>query len=396
MARTDYYKPINYSAQRGAKLHKFKSGENVFRVMPQLTHSGLSGNNWAVFHRVHWGYGITGKDASGKSVIFPKPFFCQFKGDKNNVEVACEHCARGEENARALKAAEVEVANRGMNKEQAEKFLAPLKALSRRYNVEKKMYFNDLDADGTLGFRKISYAHYKILDKKMKELFKDGIDATHPDQGVWWKMTQTGTPGSFMSIRYSDPELVMIQNGRSFDIKPAPLSDEELERATTECANLFTGLGIATLSDTQIRLLAESNGTPEEVESILGITQTNEAETAAYVETEPVEATPPAYTPAPVAAAPAPALDKKAALLKQLADLEAAEAAAAAPAPAVDPEEAELAALQAKIAAKKAAQAVTAPAPRPAAPVAPPLAPPTRDATVDDLMGEFAKMMEAK
>jgi len=385
MARADLYKTISYTGSSGksAKMHKFKAGSNVFRILPPLPNSGLKGNDFGVFHRVHWGYGITGKGAEGQDVTFPKPFFCQFEQDNKTkqVRVPCAHCAKIEENANALTVAKAEALQRGMSDAETKAHISVFTERQKRFSVEKKVYFNDLDSDGTLGYRKVSYATYKQLKDLMSTLAQDGIDPLHPDQGVWFEMVKTGE--GFMT-RYTDPQVVTERNGRTMEIKPAPLTDEQLEAAQSECPNLYTGVQVLSLSPTQIQLLADSNGTNEEVEAILGITQQAEA--------------PAAPAPAPVAAKPvakpaAVPTDKKAALLAQLAALEAEAAAEAAPKAeeVVDPE---VAALEAKLAAAKAAKAAKGPivaAAKPqtvATPVAPAV-PDAQDSEVEDLLNKF-------
>lgn len=365
---------IGQAKYGGKKKNNFRlqEGSNVYRILPPLGELAAEGI-WAIYDSLHWGY----KGGDGRM----KPFKCpQKKNFKTKmVTVQCPECDKIAEKKAMLDDHVKRLEAGGASKEQIAEHVKPLTDWLFSHNLDKKWYLNVASPDGKIGRLAIPHKMYTQLQEIITDLVtKQGVDPIGVEGGVWFDLIRTGK-GLQTTHRVTVVEQTEMVNGRPMRVyKPAPLTQEMLNRLGDEAYDLKNA--VRTLDFNQISIIVGSNGDPDIVDSAFGggeITESKAATVAARAaeaEEEPesfvsamptanaLRAAPVAAAPAPVAAptaAPAvdPAAAMKAAFEKQMAEMQAefARKLAAAAQPA--------AAVPVVITTAPVAQTVTAPAP---------------------------------
>lgn len=336
-------KPKYGSSGPQIKHYRLKEGSNVFRVLPPMKSLAEFGK-WCLYYSVHYGYfGVNRADPS-------KPSYRTFRciEDKNlrtgMIKQDCPECNKNGVQRKLLEAAQADLKQQGKSDEDIKISCAPLNGYLKSHNVDRKWYMNVLTEAGEVGVLEISHKCKKQLDAQIEKLQKEkGIkDPLDVDTGVWFDFLRTGNNKKVSEIVDTVSavyEQVTIE-GKKYDaIKQGPLTEEQVQKALTECPDLGQGM-IRELTYTQIQNLVDISDAadPEAVDLILGISQQASA---------PASTPTPAPAPKPAAAKPTPAPA-------------AAKPIPAAVAPAADSEEAVLEAQLAALRAKKAAAAAAA------------------------------------
>jgi hypothetical protein len=316
-----------------------KKGDNIRRVLPAM-HSLAESGEWSYYVSTHWGYHGVSKREPGKTV--PRPFRCikVMNWTTKMVIQACPKCDQREQVEAQKKEQEAQLVATKAPKDVIESALQPLEDWLEAHNCERKHIINTMCQDGTFEpFKLNSKFHMPQLREKFKELVAQGIDPTDVDQGVWINVKRTTNDGAD-TIEVVN-EAVPGMPG-AFRLKLAPLSEEQKERALSEVRDLTEHGGVVLTFD-QIAQLVACDGTPEEVDRIMGLNSKEQSAPArasspapaAAPATLPKTALPPASA-APVAKAAvapssnAPAADIKAMLEERRQKIESAAKAKAA------------------------------------------------------------------
>jgi hypothetical protein len=265
-----------YDRTGGTTYKKRKTlalGSNVRRVMPPFGSLAAKGQ-WAIFVKQHFGY--FAENPSNPDKPIPKPFACVEKRKKTGTEYMtiqeCAACTELFDKKRQLEAITVTLP-KGETTPESE-FLA---SWTKDHNLDKKWLLNTMLENGEFELTAISNTCYWRLDELFKKLRnEEGIDPIDIEQGVWINFERT-LPNGSKQLRDADDsvtpvyETIVLEGRRFKDIKKAPLSEEVLQRALTECVDL--GKQTTEISVNQVNQLVASGGSPEEVAAIFGLAQ---------------------------------------------------------------------------------------------------------------------------
>jgi hypothetical protein len=254
------------------------------RIFPPM-HS-LQGNErgWACFHSQHFGFLALGyKD---KTKTRAAPFGCVEKINQQTemVEVSCAECRDIEIHEKQVADREAFIAGdlkkRGIldektidNAIKADPTWIAGKNWLQQHNLDRKWYINCVDQAGKLGVLKIAHKHKQALEVEIARMRKGGFEPINDfDSGCYFVFSRSGKGSSTIHsvIPYFEPGATYGQQ----TLKMAPLSDELLEKALTTLPDLTTV--VKKVSPEQVKLLVESDGSPEVVETILNMTQRKE------------------------------------------------------------------------------------------------------------------------
>lgn len=343
--------------QYGAKKKnnfRLQDGDNIFRILPPLGELAAEGI-WAVYDSMHWGY----KGSRGM-----RPFKCIQKKDFKTkmIKVQCPECDKIAEKTALVEDHKKSLAAQGKSPEEIAESVKPLSDWLFSHNLDKKWYLNVLTQDGKIGRLAIPHKMYTQLQEVITDLVsKQGVDPIGVEGGLWFNLVRTGK-GLQTTHRVAVVEQMETINGRAMrTYKPAPLTQEVLQRVGTEAYDLKNA--VKSLSFDDIQLIVKSGGDPEIVDAIFGNGEvTRSAEQAAPADDEPDTGAVASFKAAPVAAAPVAAAPVAPAPV-------APAVVVAAPAVSeVDEEAALLAQLEAARAKKAAAKAAPVMSAAPAAP----------------------------
>lgn len=329
-------------------------GDNHIRILPPMLSLMDDEFGWHRYHGIHFGY--HGVDSQDKNKTRVRPFRCIQDKKKGMVVQECPACEAIEKIEAEKKSTEAKLVAAGTAKDAIETELSPLAKWLKEHNCDRKMYMNVMRPDGEVGFFTVSYRTFKKLEEKLKDLAeKENLSAIDPEEGVWLNIKRTGK-----GIQ-SDDAVEIVQedvkiDGRTLkDMKRAPLTEAQAEKALSECKDL--DLVGTRLTYDQIAELISVGEVPEEVDRVFGdaaaLLNGNKPATvppksAATAPTTPVAVAPKAPAsvakPAAPVATPAPAA-KDPAIQARIDAIKARQAAAA------------LAAAQAAAEAEAAAQA---------------------------------------
>lgn len=369
------------------------------RILPAM-HSLRSSDQWAAFHAIHFGF--AGVDRKDKTKTRMRPFECiQVQDWKTKmIKVNCDQCnvVRAKTKLKTdLKAVYTQEAKaKGILDDKGVEAYCNTKAdykqvaeWLKRFNKDSKWYINCVTADGKLALLQIPGKMKKALEEKIAKMRAGGIEPiSNFDTGVYFTFKRTGTfnDSSFTCDVYMEGDITAPR------LKLAPLSDEILEKALKHLPDLKTGV-TRMISADQITLLTQCSGDPNEVDTIMGMTQLPDelsedaGDGGEAPPPPPANLAPklPAPSPAPQPSTPAPAPVAPAPVAPA-----PAQAAPPAPAPKVETEaeirariEAEFRAkMEAELKAQMAKLAAPAPAAAAPAPAAPTPAPAAASASV--------------
>ncbi len=285
------------SASRNAKRKEFKKtnyfnlekGDNFYRIMPEMF-TGIEKNLWAVYYVRHWGY----KKENGQK----QPFLCVRKYDPKTRMIAheCAFCRDFEaksdtvdelkEELDKFKKMLAEAQDNGSDDE-VEGLEAQIDDVSSRLSetrgtlgsVERRFWVNALNKKGEFGILALPKTVFEQLAGKRNKdgtrvpgLFKtldeeEGISALDVDQGVFFKITRTGSDQFDTEYATSAEQEITEVNGRKTkQTKLAPLSNEVKMRALKECTDLVTMFDHLVLSDADMKAIV--NGSPAAVSAV--------------------------------------------------------------------------------------------------------------------------------
>ena len=321
-----------------------------FRIFPAM-HSLAAEDVWMLYLAQHYGFKGLSQD---KTKQVPRPFLCIEEKNFNTkmIEVSCPECRDYERREKMIEDRKAVLINEAKSKgildaAAIERYCSPLlKPMTdwfefegSGHSISGNFFLNAVTLSGKLAVVKLGWKAGKVLEAKVKELRGKGTEPiTDFDKGVYFVMKRSGA-GSLASFECSVYQEEIAPE--TFKTKLAPLSDDTLEKALKNLPDLSTIARKLTAS--QIQLLVESSGDPEEVDAIFGMSQRREASPSslppaqeAPTPTAPVEdlstltALTPAFTPAPVAPVAPAEEDEEAKLMAQLEAARAAKAAKAA------------------------------------------------------------------
>lgn len=287
------------SASRSAKRKEFKKtnyfnlekGDNFYRIMPEMF-SGIEKNLWAIYYVRHWGY----KKENGMK----QPFLCTRKYDPKTRKIAheCVFCKDFESKSDQLEELKnvlkdlnkslIEAQDNGTDDEveslEAQISEAQSKSSELRAtlgSVERRFWVNAMNKQNEFGLLSVPKTVFEQLAGKRNKdgtrvpgLFKtldedEGISALDIDQGVWFKISRTGSDQFDTEYTSSVEQEVNEVNGRKVkQTKLAPLSNELKVKALKDCIDLVTMFDHLVLSDDEMKAIV--NGTPAAVSALAG------------------------------------------------------------------------------------------------------------------------------
>lgn len=350
MSIRDSYQKPQVEGTEFKKPFPLVDGKNPFRAiyLPQLAHDG----KWFKFVAQHFGYKVTNRDGEDKLRTFLCPRI--YDPVKKVEKHPCAECHKIERQKDLLTKRELQYKEEGLSKADIATKTQALRDWIRAHNRDMKYLIHVMNPKGEFGYVRLpSTAFYQLKDR-IKEMEQAGIDLFDPNQGVWFSVNKSGKDFNTEYSTTIEMETELV-NGRKMQTeKLAPLTDDQLEQALRECPQ-FDKL-TTVITDRQIEQLAASNGSPEEATAIMGPPnrRENSSGSPARARKEEYEAE---VAPTPVKmSAPVAASSRGESLDTYAQRVKAGVGSNAAPvADAVDPEqEAEEAALLAKLAALKA------------------------------------------
>ncbi len=285
------------SSSRSVKRKEFKKtnyfnlekGDNFYRVMPEMF-TGIEKNLWAVYYVRHWGY----KKENGQK----QPFLCTRKYDPKTRMIAheCEFCKDFDAKSENIKEYQADIAkfnkalieaqNSGTD-EQVELLESQLSDVQSKLSevrvtlgsVERRFWVNAMNKQNEFGVMPLPKTVFEQLAGKRNKdgtrvpgLFKtleedEGINALDVDQGVWFKISRTGSDQFDTEYNSTVEQETLEINGRkSKQTKLAPLSNELKVKALKECTDLVTMFDHLVLSDAEMKAIV--NGSPAAVSAL--------------------------------------------------------------------------------------------------------------------------------
>ena len=304
---TSESKSKNFKPFDKANYFNFKSGVNVYRIMPAMF-SNLESGHWAVYYGRHFGY----VDSEGKM----KSFTCIKKYDEETRALVeeCPFCV-DQETKKARKESldhEVKELHAQINKHQSvgthpdqiaalqrelKDKSSELSVASKLYNArQKRFWVNAMNMNGEFGLLGLPQTVYEGLagkreqDKKTnKYIRKPGllaklkedkkVDALDVNQGVWFSIEKTGSTqyDTEYKIEPFKEEKVFDDGSVGEIIKRAPLSTEQKKLALTKCKDLNHVFDYLFLTAEQAKQVI--NGSPAAVNAVMNAPRKVEQQT---------------------------------------------------------------------------------------------------------------------
>jgi len=285
------------------KTRTVGAGDTYFRALPPMF-SLRDVGEWRKYFATHWGYeGVSDRDPSK---TFQKPFRCILDKDRRTglVRQECPACNKRAQVEKELADQEKAIRAQMVGKDEAvivarlTKELAPIVQWLEDHRLDGKWYVNAKFKDGTFGSIKLNHKFHmsrilEIINGKAATattpavpglMEAEGINPLDPAQGVWFVVHRTGAKRSVVDTTDIEMENVVgVVNGQNRNLKqivPAPLTDEECEKAGKDCEDLAT-LGGAALTFEQIDSLVNGSGDPEEIDQAMSTAETEAAQAAA-------------------------------------------------------------------------------------------------------------------
>ena len=288
----------------GSGLNFITIGEGeskVLRLLPPM-HSLREVGKWGAYHKQHYGYGV--RDTKDTTKVRMRPFICvEEKNSEGLVTKSCPECLRVAEVVQKMTdemaKESVRLQAKGITGDEAKK--AAMEAVKadltwlKAHNLDKKWWIPVMCEDNTFGILKVPHAAHKSIDKARAQMREEEKgDIFDIDAGAWVRITRTGTGRSTDYTATIVKEAIVTEGGiRATVTKKAPLSEDQLTRAL-ELPDVMTDPRVVRrLSIEQIRMLVNGGGSPEEVESVLNLSQkatpTEQNKTLANTPKLPVE-----------------------------------------------------------------------------------------------------------
>lgn len=262
---------------------KIKDGDNKYRILPPVGKFAATGK-WAVFERTHWGY----RGSDGRL----KPFACIEQKRNKMVVKQCPECDNIREHKAdydlAVEKFKQEFVAKGMLADEADKKAKeqckPLSDWLLSHNRDSKWKMNAMDEAGNIGKLPVPGKAYNAFLARIEAVRKDehDFDPVGVEGGAWVNFNRQGTFASTVYTVDWVTEKVPVPGMKAMaDVrKTAPLTDEQLSKVAREAWDLSEGPTVLTYD--QIKRLVDSNGDPEEVDSVFSSPVANQ--TTAQVE----------------------------------------------------------------------------------------------------------------
>jgi hypothetical protein len=239
-----------------------KPGSHIYRILPPCGLLAQLGR-WSFYESIHWGF----RASNGKQ----RPFRCiQRKDGKSKMIVQeCPACTQIAARKLEFDAKEKHLISSGKSPEEIKEILTPFATWFREFNNEKFHSLNALKPDLQIGNLKIKIRQKQALDLEVKELReRHQINPVNVKGGVWFDFQRLGLGRDTTYPVKVVKEEVVIQGRKLESIKEAPLTDEVLKRMEKEASELSTAYKDLTYE--QVKMLVNSNGDPEVVDSVFG------------------------------------------------------------------------------------------------------------------------------
>ena len=277
-------------SKRGGKYKtrfKFKEGEpSLFLIMPALFSCREAGE-WIKFERAHWGFQYPGSNGGrGEYLLFRCVREMDWSVRPPRIKKDCPQCAKYDAKQAEFKEREQNLLSafkaHGMDEMTAKARLRDddvLKSLGewlKKYRANGKWHLNVMNTSGEFGYISISNKSKIVLCKAIDEIkAKYKIDPRNPKNMVWWSIERTSIKVQEMTeiIRpVMDMQSIPDPNGGPMPLqierlRVQALTPEQGSRCLRECADL-NKLSVD-LSLPQIKALADSDGSPDEVARIV-------------------------------------------------------------------------------------------------------------------------------
>lgn len=286
-------KPSVGNSSSGGNFKKdfnIKDGDNIYRVMPPFGSLKDKGDGWSVYYRLHWGYGVVGED--GK--FSHRPFQC-VKRTRRNKEtgeietlVSCAACDFVEEQNETLRLRREELDKTGVTPNEKKTILAPLTDAVKKYNSSGGFRLNVMNQEGEFGRLTIPYKMMQSFRTAREDCINvHNIDPIDLETGCWLNFRRTLPPGgSWRDYSHNVTPVMEMTEIPGLPkpvpmIKQAPLSPQQIEEAVAKCHDLVLEAH-RRLTPQQIKMIVDSGGDPEVVESVMSTPDVVEASPSHY------------------------------------------------------------------------------------------------------------------
>lgn len=233
---------------------KMKPGSNVFRILPPIGKLA-DAEQWAVYHKVHYGYETTPDPKTGKAKL--RPFLSpeRYNWDTKMVEVP----DAAKQRIDALRAAQAKAKEAGMTEK-----VQLISAQLQKYNLDKKWYVNAMDLQGNIGLLKIPHKAKQSLDAEIDKLQARGIAPTNVENGRYFEFTKTGE-GRETQYKVNVYEEPVVVNGKTYkEEKEHTLSSDDIKKYKSEYFEL-SELFKAPTSEQVARMVSEGARAVDEI-----------------------------------------------------------------------------------------------------------------------------------
>lgn len=265
-----FFIEANYEGTKTGKsqfkpYHTIKEvGENIFRIAPPCRNLvTLSNPDYAVYNKIHFGYGVP--DDLNPDKMRHRPFYCIHKVNYKTkmVEVQCPECGKIESVKKEMEQLRADLTNKGHAEDYIKQALSPQVQWLSDHNLDNKWYGYAKNLAGEWNIIKIGHKAKLALDDRMKRTFKeDGIKALDPASGVWFKFTKNGLrgPNALTTVEVLKEKVDMGNGQKGEMIKTAPLVESDVTSiaALGDVTNV-----VARLNYDQINALVSSAGNPD-------------------------------------------------------------------------------------------------------------------------------------
>lgn len=302
--RSQFGKP-KLTPSTGPQIFRLKGDKatspEIYRVLPPMK-SGANDGTWASYHAQHFGYTVPNPKDPSKFLI--RTFKCIRQKDRTGmITVECPECKSIEATKAKREAAVEKLKKMGKSEAEIKSMVHSLDDWLRNHNVDGKWYIAVKSLAGPAGALAIPHKmklELQRTEKKLKD--EDGVDIFDIDGGAWLHFQRSGAVASEMNFKIEAVMEEEIVNGKRMkSIKPAPLSDDDLETILREVPDIKKPdeLRMLILNAEQIQQLVDTGGDPELVEQILNSVAPVRHEASPTPRSSPAPAPTRAAPPAP-------------------------------------------------------------------------------------------------
>lgn len=265
---TNYDGPKNKSAFKPYYSIK-ENVENIFRIAPPCRN--LPSGEFAVFHKVHFGYGVP--DDMNPDKMRARPFLCIHEIDwkTKKVKVQCPECAKIDVVKAELETLKEKLKLEGHAEDYIKQATSPQVQWLSAHNLDNKWYCYAKNLAGEWNVLKLGHKAKLAMEDRMKRTLKeDSIKALDPSSGVWFKFTKNGLrgPNALTTVEVLKEKVDMGNGVKAEVIKSAPLTEGD-EKAISQLVDVT--ICVTKLNYDQINALVESGGAPEVAKSIFAL-----------------------------------------------------------------------------------------------------------------------------